>query len=80
MGLALLLTISLTSHAATEAHPILPVLDDWIHLIGMSFWFGGLVYLLSGLGALKGLEDKSRTRLTSPWQAASRTWHWLVLY
>ena len=65
MGLALLFTISLTSHAATEPHPVLPVLDDWIHLIGMSFWFGGLVYLLSGLRSLKGLEDKSRTRLTS---------------
>jgi Uncharacterized protein, homolog of Cu resistance protein CopC len=65
MGLALLFTFSLTSHAATEPHPILPVLDDWVHLIGMSFWFGGLAYLLSGLRSLKGLEAKSRTRLTS---------------
>jgi copper transport protein len=68
MGLALLFTVSLTSHAATEQHPVLPVLDDWIHLIGMTFWFGGLIYLLSGLRALsavKQLEDKTRTRLTS---------------
>jgi len=65
MGLALLFTVSLTSHAATEPHPVLPVLDDWLHLLGMTIWFGGLVYLLSGLRALKGLEDKTRTRLTS---------------
>lgn len=65
VGLTLLLTISLTSHAATEPHPVLPVLDDWIHLIGMTFWFGGLIYLLSGLRELQQLEDKTRTRLTS---------------
>ena len=65
MGLALLFTVSLTSHAATEQNPVLPVLDDWIHLVGMTFWFGGLVYLLSGLRSLKGLEDKTRTQLTS---------------
>jgi copper transport protein len=65
VGLALLLTVSLTSHAATEQHPLFPVLDDWTHLIGMTFWFGGLAYLLSGLRTLKGLEDKARTRLTS---------------
>ena len=65
LGLALLFTISLTSHAATEQHPVLPVLDDWIHLIGMTFWFGGLVYLWSGLRELKGQEGKTKTRLTS---------------
>jgi len=65
MGLALLLTISLTSHAATEPHPVLPVLDDWIHLIGMTFWFGGLVYLLTGLRELGRLGDTTRTQLTS---------------
>jgi copper transport protein len=65
IGLALLFTISLTSHAATEPHPLFPVLDDWIHLIGMTFWFGGLVYLLSGLRELRGLEDAVRTRLAS---------------
>ena len=32
---------------------------------GHGFWFGGLVYLLSGLRELKPLEDKVRTRLTS---------------
>ena len=61
--LALLLTISLASHAATEAHPFLPVLADWLHLVGMSLWFGGLVYLLGGLHKLRSVEGALRTRL-----------------
>ena len=64
-GLALLLSISLTAHAATEAHPTIPVLSDWIHLIGMSFWLGGLVYLFTGLREIRGLEGVLKTRLTS---------------
>ncbi len=63
-GLALLLSISLTAHAATESQPALPVLADWIHLTGMSFWLGGLPYLLSGLRALATLDEPSRPRLT----------------
>jgi copper transport protein len=64
-GLVLLLSISLTAHAATQAHPLLPVLSDWIHLIGMCFWFGGLVYLLTGLREIRKLADVTRTKLTS---------------
>jgi copper transport protein len=64
-SLALLCTVSLTSHADAEAHPLIPVLDDWLHLIGMSFWFGGLAYLLTGLRELRKVGDTPRTRLTS---------------
>jgi copper transport protein len=64
-SLALLLTISLTSHAATGEQSWLPVLSDWLHLIGMSVWFGGLAYFLSGLLALRRLEEVLRTRLVS---------------
>ncbi len=64
-GLALLLSISLTAHAATEAHPTIPVLSDWVHLIGMSFWLGGLAYLFTGLQAIRNLEGVLKTRLTS---------------
>ncbi len=64
-SLGLLLSISLTSHAATEARPLLPILDDWLHLIGMTVWLGGLPYLLTGLRALAQLEPRLRTRLTS---------------
>ncbi len=64
-GLVLLLSISLTAHAATQAHPLLPVLSDWIHMIGMCFWFGGLVYLLTSLREIRELADVPRTKLTS---------------
>ena len=61
LGLALLLTISLTSHSATELHPLLPVIADWLHLIGMSFWFGGLAHLIIGLVILKKADGELRT-------------------
>lgn len=61
--LALLLTVSLASHAATEIRPFLPILADWLHLLGMCLWFGGLVYLLAGLYKLHALEGALRTSL-----------------
>ena len=64
-ALALLLTISLTSHAASEAHPALPVIADWLHITGMSIWFGSLAYLLTGLRELQRVTGTLRTRLTS---------------
>ena len=64
-ALALMLSVSLTSHAATEAQPLLPVIDDWVHIIGMTVWLGGLAYLLTGLRAIFHLDPHIRTRLTS---------------
>ncbi len=64
-ALMLMLSVSLTSHAATEAQPALPVIDDWIHILGMTVWLGGLPYLSTGLHALVKLEPRLRTRLTS---------------
>jgi copper transport protein len=65
VNLSLLLTITLTSHAATEARPLLPIGVDWIHLIGMTFWLGGLVHLFTGIRQLQSLDDRLRTQLTS---------------
>ncbi len=64
-ALALMLSVSFTSHAATEAQPLLPIADDWIHILGMTTWLGGLAYLLTGLRSLNQLEPRLRTRLTS---------------
>ena len=61
VGMVLLLTISLTSHSATELHPFLPVLADWLHLTGMAFWFGGLAHLIIGLIILKNEDGELRT-------------------
>ncbi|MCX6081363.1 MAG: copper resistance protein CopC [Chloroflexi bacterium] len=65
VSLALLFTVSLTSHAATDPRSLLPLFSDWLHLIGMSFWFGGLAYFLFGLLALRKLESVIQTRLVS---------------
>jgi putative copper export protein/mono/diheme cytochrome c family protein len=66
VNLSLLFTVTLTSHAATEARPLLSILADWLHLIGMTFWFGGLVYLFTGIRQLQQLADVPlRTKLTS---------------
>jgi copper transport protein len=65
VNLSLLFTVTLTSHAATEAKPLVPILDDWIHLIGMTFWLGGLIHLFTGIRQLQQLDDQLRTKLTS---------------
>ena len=64
-NLSLLFTITLTSHAATEAKPLFPILGDWLHLVGMAFWLGGLVYLFTGIRQLQQLEEHLRTKSTS---------------
>ncbi len=47
IGLLLLVTQSLNSHdAALDAPPVLPFLTDWVHLLGVVVWVGGLVQLL----------------------------------
>jgi putative copper export protein len=65
VNLALLLTVTLTSHAATEPRPLLPILGDWLHLIGMTFWLGGIVYFFTAVRHLQQVEGELRTRLTS---------------
>lgn len=50
----LLFTVTLTSHAATEVLPLLPILGDLLHLLGMTFWLGGLAYLFTGVRHLGG--------------------------
>ncbi|HJQ13973.1 MAG TPA: copper resistance protein CopC, partial [Anaerolineales bacterium] len=65
VNLALLFTVTLTSHAATEPRPFLPMLADWLHLVGMAFWLGGLVYFFTAVRHLYQLDGELRTRLTS---------------
>jgi copper transport protein len=63
VNLGLLFTVTLTSHAATEARPLLPVLADWFHLVGMTFWLGGLVYFFTGIRHFQQFERETRTKL-----------------
>ncbi len=64
-GLVLLLTFSLESHAAAEAHPWLPVLADWAHMTAVAVWVGGLFYFLAGMQVVGRLDPPGRTELTS---------------
>jgi copper transport protein len=65
VNLALLLTVTLTSHAATEPRPLLPILGDWLHLVGMTFWLGGIVYFFTAVRHLQQVDGGVRTRVTS---------------
>ena len=65
VNLALLFTVTMTSHAATEVRPLLPMLGDWLHLIGMTFWLGGLIYLFTGLRQLRQIDNSSSAKLIS---------------
>ena len=65
INLGLLFTVTLTSHAATEVKPLLPILGDWLHLVGMTFWLGGIVYLFTSVRQLQQLEDQLRAKLTA---------------
>jgi copper transport protein len=49
VGAGLLRTAGMTGHAAETAHPGWDQLADFLHLAGMSSWFGGLVVLLVGV-------------------------------
>jgi len=46
LGLALLATISLAGHAGAGDLVVLAMVTDLVHLLGVSFWLGGLVLLL----------------------------------
>jgi copper transport protein len=65
LGLLVLLTISLGSHAAAEADPLLPILADWVHLAMASFWVGGLVYFTAAMLATRPEGALSRAQLAA---------------
>lgn len=45
LGNVALFTRSLNSHAASAGNFSLPVFADWLHLLAVAVWVGGLVYL-----------------------------------
>ena len=65
VGLAIMLTTSLNSHAAASKTAWLLVPNDWLHLVSMGVWVGGLsglaLALPSSLRVLKaGSGDRTR--------------------
>ena len=66
-GLCLLLalTFSLEGHAAEGNSPLLPIFADWMHVLAVSVWVGGLYHFLAGLWTTRALPAEDRTRLTA---------------
>jgi copper transport protein len=62
---ALLLTVSLGSHAAGEPQPVLPLLGDWAHMAAASVWVGGLTHFAAGLWVAWRLPPDERIRLVA---------------
>ena len=62
VGLALCLSTSITSHnaAATEYNPIINLLSDWVHLVAVSAWVGGLAYLAIAITSLRRQMKQNR--------------------
>jgi copper transport protein len=64
VGAALALTPALAGHAHTQSPVALLVPADVVHVVAMSAWLGGLVFLLAAVpGATRALEPADRTRL-----------------
>jgi copper transport protein len=64
VGCALALTPALAGHAHTQSPVALLVSADVVHVVGMSAWLGGLVFLLFAVSAAtRALEPADRTRL-----------------
>ncbi len=56
IGLGMLVTMSLTAHAAVVPQSRYAVVIDWTHLTAMSLWLGGLLPLLLALRELRRQE------------------------
>jgi copper transport protein len=62
LGVGILLTLSLTSHAAaTPDVTTAAVVNDYLHLLAASFWVGGLFHLAAALSLImRGLSGEER--------------------
>jgi copper transport protein len=62
LGAGVLLTLSLTSHAAaTPEVTTAAVVNDYLHLLAASFWVGGLFHLAAALSLImRGLSREER--------------------
>jgi copper transport protein len=65
LGLALLIAITLSGHAAATSSTIIvyAVLVDWLHLLSASLWIGGMLYIaLVYLPVLRGSPQEEHTQ------------------
>jgi copper transport protein len=67
LGAGLLLSFSLSGHAAAASAPLLPILADALHLGATALWAGGLVALASVLPVtLRSVPEARRPDLLGP--------------
>jgi copper transport protein len=59
LGIGLLFTKALTSHAASSTSPILTVGMDFFHLLSASIWVGSLVAIVALIPLAKKMETKN---------------------
>lgn len=57
LGNVALFTRSLLGHSVGITDSWLPVIADWLHLLGVAFWVGGLFYLAWGIAFIWGSMD-----------------------
>jgi putative copper export protein len=60
-GLAMLLPVSMHSHAAVGSDGALSIFSDWIHLVMTALWVGGLAQFLLAIGVLHGMSRRERS-------------------
>jgi copper transport protein len=66
VALLLAVTPALAGHARTQSPVALLIPSDVVHVVAMSLWLGGLVFLLVAVpAATRALEPADRTRLLS---------------
>ncbi len=59
----ILLTFSMSGHAAATASPLLPIVADWLHLLMGAIWLGGVVGLVQVAWATRRAPVAERTTL-----------------
>jgi copper transport protein len=62
-GAVMLLATTLSSHSAGAPLPLPAMASDWLHLLAMALWVGGLVHFAAVLGLLQSVDIPRRTQL-----------------
>lgn len=63
LGAAALMTRSLLGHSASVSDAWLPIAADWLHLVAIAVWVGGLVYFAWLMPFMwRALQDSTRSK------------------
>jgi copper transport protein len=65
LGAGALLTLPLSGHASAADLAWAAVMSDWIHVVAVAVWLGGLVYLMPTLFALSRDEGAASTLIAA---------------